>query len=71
MFWLAAARAYPGIRVIPLSAEAAEESTMLPGSFHNDPVDRFLVAQARERGVPFATADGKILRYPFLETVEC
>ena len=71
MFWLAAARAYPGIRVIPLSAEAAEESTMLPGSFHNDPVDRFLVAQARERGVPFATADGKILRYPFLDTVEC
>ena len=69
--WLAAARTYPGIRVIPLSAEAAAESTMLPGSFHNDSADRFLVAQARERGIPLATADGKILPYPFVETVEC
>lgn len=69
--WLAAARAYPGLRIIPLSAEAAAESTILPGSFHNDPADRFLVAQARERGVPLATADGKIRLYPFVETVEC
>ncbi len=69
--WLAVARTYPGIRVIPLSAEAAAESTLLPGTFHNDPADRFLVAQARERGIPLATADGKILSYPFVETVEC
>ena len=69
--WLAKAQAYPGMRVIPLSAEAAVESTLLPGTFHNDPADRFLVAQARIRGVPLATADGKILPYPFVETIRC
>lgn len=69
--WFSAARSYPGVRIIPLSADAAAESTMLPGSFHNDPADRFLVAQARERGIPLATADRKILPYPFVETVEC
>ncbi len=69
--WLAKARAYPGIRVIPLSAEAAVESTQLPGSFHNDPADRFLVAQARIRNIPLATADGKILPYQFVETLRC
>ena len=69
--WLAKAQAYPGIRVIPLSAEATVESTQLPGMFHNDPADRFLVAQARIRGVPLATADGKILPYPFVETISC
>ena len=69
--WLAKARAYPGIRVIPLSAEAAVESTQLPGSFHNDPADRFLVAQARIRKIPLATADGKILPYQFVETLRC
>jgi PIN domain nuclease of toxin-antitoxin system len=69
--WLAKARAYPGIRVIPLSAEAAVESTQLPGSFHNDPADRFLVAQARIRNIPLATADGKILPYQFVETIRC
>ena len=69
--WLAKARAYPGIRVVPLSAEAAVESTQLPGSFHNDPADRFLVAQARIREIPLATADGKILPYQFVETIRC
>lgn len=69
--WLEAARGYPGIRAIPLSPEAAVESTQLPGAFHNDPADRFLVAQARIREVPLATADGKILPYPFVETIKC
>ncbi len=69
--WLAKARAYPGIRVIPLSAEAAVESTQLPGLFHSDPADRFLVAQARIRNIPLATADGKILPYQFVETIRC
>ena len=69
--WLEAARGYPGIRAIPLSPEAAAESTQLPGAFHNDPADRFLVAQARLREVPLATADGKILPYPFVETIKC
>ncbi len=67
--WLVAAESYPGIRVIPLSAEAATESTLLPGDFHNDPADRFLVAQARERNIPIISADRKIRKYPFVKTI--
>ncbi len=67
--WLAAARQYPGIRVVHLSAEVATESTMLPGTFHNDPADRFLVAQARASGMPIVTADRKILSYPYVESI--
>jgi PIN domain nuclease of toxin-antitoxin system len=33
----------------------------LPGEFHGDPGDRFLVAQAISRGLRMMTADGKIL----------
>ncbi|WP_176736609.1 type II toxin-antitoxin system VapC family toxin [Oligoflexus tunisiensis] len=33
----------------------------LPVDFHNDPGDRFLVAQARTRGLRMMTADGRIL----------
>lgn len=67
--WLSAARRYPGIRIVNLSAEAAMESTMLPGTFHNDPADRFLVAQSRVSGMPIITADRKILAYPYVEAI--
>jgi PIN domain nuclease of toxin-antitoxin system len=33
----------------------------LPDGFHGDPGDRFLVAQARSRGLRMMTADGKII----------
>ena len=69
--WFQQAQAYPGIHVIPLSADAATESSLLPGTFHNDPADRFLVAQARIRTIQLATADRKIIQYPFVETVSC
>lgn len=45
--WLAAALAYPGIRLLNLSPEAAVESTRLPGVFHRDPADLIIVATAR------------------------
>lgn len=67
--WIATARSYPAIRVMPISDEVALESTLLPGSFHNDPADRFLVALSRERKVPLVTADRKILAYPYVETL--
>lgn len=67
--WLDAAEHYPGVRMLALPVDVAAESTLLPGTFHNDPADRFLVAQARARGVPLATADRKIIAYPYVETV--
>lgn len=67
--WVAAAQSYPGIRMVPLSSEVALESTLLPGTFHQDPADRFLVALSRLRDVPIATADRKIRAYPFVASV--
>ena len=60
---------YPGIVVDPLSPQVAIESTMLPGDFHKDPADRFIVALARHHGVPLVTVDQKILDYPHVQTI--
>jgi PIN domain nuclease of toxin-antitoxin system len=67
--WVAAAKAYPAIHVLPLSDEVALESTLLPGAFPNDPADRFLVALARMKRVPLVTADRKIRDYPYVDTI--
>lgn len=67
--WVAAAKVYPAIHVLPLSDEVALESTLLPGAFHNDPADRFLVALARVKKVPLVTADRKIRDYPYVDTI--
>jgi PIN domain nuclease of toxin-antitoxin system len=61
--WLASATAARGIRVIPLDAEIALAATELPGEFHRDPADRFLVATARSLDVPIVTRDAAILAY--------
>ena len=46
--WLEKACAYPGINILPLTRDAAVNSSRLPGDFHRDPADRMLVATARE-----------------------
>jgi PIN domain nuclease of toxin-antitoxin system len=53
----------PGIRLTPLTAEAALHASTLPDGFHADPADRLLVATARELSVPIVTRDRKILAY--------
>lgn len=67
--WISAAQSYPAIRILPLSADVALESTLLPGTFHNDPADRFLVALSRAKNVPLVTADWKIRNYQYVETI--
>ncbi len=49
--------------VLPISAEIALAATRLPGAFHSDPADRFLVATARHHDMPLVTADKRILAY--------
>lgn len=53
----------PAIAETPLTASIAFASTSLPGSFHQDPADRFLVATARALGIPLLTRDRAILAY--------
>jgi PIN domain nuclease of toxin-antitoxin system len=46
-----------------LDGAIALASTMLPGEFHRDPADRFLVATARALDCRLMTRDRKILAY--------
>ncbi|MGB5103957.1 MAG: type II toxin-antitoxin system VapC family toxin [Steroidobacteraceae bacterium] len=61
--WVDRALAVPGIRLAPLDAATAVESTLLPGEPHGDPADRFLIATARTLGVALATRDEQIIAY--------
>jgi len=60
--WVERALSVPGIRLAPLDAAVAAEST-LPGEPHADPSDRFLIATARTQGIALATRDERILEY--------
>jgi PIN domain nuclease of toxin-antitoxin system len=52
-----------GVRLIPLTVEAAAGSSFLPEPFHGDPADRMLVTTARQLGIPLITRDRKIIEY--------
>jgi len=53
----------PGVRWAQLEPAISVDSVRLPGGFHNDPADRWLVATARHFGIPLLTADRAILAY--------
>jgi PIN domain nuclease of toxin-antitoxin system len=61
--WVRKALAPPGISLLPLDADSAAESTLLPGEVHGDPADRFLIAAARTNGLVLATRDEDIIDY--------
>jgi len=61
--WVRDALAPVGITLLPLDAESAAESTLLPGEPHGDPADRFLIAAARTKGLVLATRDKAIIDY--------
>jgi PIN domain nuclease of toxin-antitoxin system len=52
-----------GVRIAPLTIEAAVGSSSPPEPMHKDPADRLLIATARDLGVPLVTRDGLILAY--------
>ncbi len=61
--WLQRAKARTGMVVSPLSENIAYDGTRLPGDFHRDPADRFIVATARALDATLVTRDRRILRY--------
>jgi PIN domain nuclease of toxin-antitoxin system len=67
--WINQALAYPGMRLLYLTPRIAVESTQLPGAFHRDPADQIIVATARIRRCSLLTADGRILGYPHVKTL--
>ena len=71
--WIEAALALPGIQLIPIEPAIAIDSVRLPGAFHADPADRFIVATARYSGARLLTADGAILSYAksgYVDTID-
>lgn len=61
--WFSRLMAAPGIKEAPLTADAALDSSSLPGTLHGDPADRLLIATARQMGAPIVTRDQKIIAY--------
>lgn len=50
-------------RLLDLPAQCWLHAAQLP-QIHRDPIDRMLIAHAREAGFTIATADANIRRYP-------
>ncbi len=67
--WLNLVASAPRLQLLPLSPAVAVASTRLPGTFHADPADRFLVAQARHLNIALVTADSKIRAYPHVRSL--
>jgi PIN domain nuclease of toxin-antitoxin system len=61
--WVRTALERSAALMAPLTAEIAIESNQLPGAFHNDPIDRILVATARIEDLTLVTSDRAILGY--------
>jgi len=58
------------LTLLEIDHPTALEAYALPGDFHPDPVDRLLVATARNHSLVLLTADEKILRYPHVQTLD-
>jgi PIN domain nuclease of toxin-antitoxin system len=61
--WFAYFLGLPGVRLVPLTPEAAIASSFLPETFHSDPADRLLVATAVTWPAALVTRDARILAY--------
>lgn len=58
-----------GWSVLDIDLETVQEAFSLPGQFHRDPADRFIVAAARLNRMTVVTADRKILDYPHVQSL--
>ncbi|MFZ5594717.1 MAG: type II toxin-antitoxin system VapC family toxin [Pseudomonadota bacterium] len=67
--WIVKSEALPFVSFIPLNNTIALKSIHLPGSFHNDPVDRIIVATTLSLGATLVTKDDKIRDYPYVKTI--
>ena len=61
--WIENSLARPGVYLAPIEPAIAIDSVRLPGDFHADPADRFIVSTARYHNAPLLTADSAILSY--------
>ncbi|MBN9412962.1 MAG: type II toxin-antitoxin system VapC family toxin [Candidatus Paracaedimonas acanthamoebae] len=69
--WIKRSLEAPGITLYPLTPEITVESASLPGGFHGDSADRFIVATARVLGIPLLTREQKIIDYGKDDYLHC
>lgn len=72
--WWAAFMARSGTELAPMPPEILIAASGLPGGPPSDPVDRILVATAREYGLRLMTRDNRLLDYGLaghLQTIVC
>ena len=67
--WFNRAVANNGWSVLDINLATVQEAFSLPGPFHRDPADRFIVAAARLLDLTIVTADRKILDYPHVSSL--
>ncbi|MNV69126.1 Ribonuclease VapC22 [compost metagenome] len=67
--WLDTVVQVPAVRFVAVDVRISIQSVELPGEFHKDPADRFIVATARHLSAPLVTADLKIREYPHVQTI--
>jgi PIN domain nuclease of toxin-antitoxin system len=61
--WFDIATSGFGIAILPLTTDIARDAYELPGTFHDDPADRMIVATARVHNYLLLSEDSKILEY--------
>jgi PIN domain nuclease of toxin-antitoxin system len=67
--WVARAEALPFLEFVPVDNRIAVRATRLPGTLHNDPADRMIIATALTLGAEVVTKDEKLRSYPHVRTV--
>lgn len=61
--WVRLAQRSPGLRIVPVDAAIALDSTTLPALRHGDPADRLILATARALSARLVTCDRLLLDY--------
>lgn len=67
--WVSAIESLPFVHFVPLDNNILAKSVFLNRDFHQDPVDRMIVATAMINGATIITSDEKILDYPHVQSV--
>lgn len=67
--WVQQALKYPGIKLLNIDPEIAVLSTRLPGQFHGDPADRFIVATFMQHYAPLISKDKRIHQWGNIQVI--
>lgn len=67
--WIAKCESLPFINFVPVDNHIAFRSRRLPGSLHDDPADRMIVATALSLGATLVTKDRRLRDYGHVETL--